>query len=348
MQLTPEKLDTHLARQLAPVYFISGDEPLRVIEAADAVRAAARGQGYDEREVLTVQTGFDWGSLMAGAGNLSLFSQRRLIELRLPTGKPGDAGAKALRAYTEQAPEDTVLLITAGKLEAAARKSKWVQALDRAGVVVFIWPLNAREFHAWVQQRMRRCGLDPTPEAVALLADRVEGNLLACMQEIDKLALLQDGGVVDADAIMSLVGDNARYNVYGLVDSALSGDGARSVRILQGLCAEGLAPQVVVWALARELRQLAAMKALAASGKSIQQVLSQYRIWPDARKTLVGTALARLSVAKCHAMLQQCALIDRVSKGQAAGKVWDELLQLTLQLAGRPVLPESARMEQVS
>ena len=348
MQLTPDKLAAHLARQLAPVYFISGDEPLRVMEAADAVRAAARGQGYDEREVLTVQTGFDWDSLLAGAGNLSLFSQRRLIELRLPTGKPGDAGARALRAYSEQLPEDTLLLITAGKLESTARKSKWVQALDRAGVVVFVWPLNAREFNGWVQQRMRQRGLDATPEAVALLADRVEGNLLACMQEIDKLYLLQDGGVVDAEAIMSLVGDNARYDVYGLVDSALSGDGSRSVRILQGLCAEGLAPQVVVWALARELRQLAAMQALVEGGKSIQQVLSQYRIWPDARKTLLGRALVRLPLVKCRAMLQQCALIDRVSKGQAAGKVWDELLQLTLQLAGTPVLSDTARTAHVS
>jgi DNA polymerase-3 subunit delta len=348
MQLTPDKLATQLAKQLAPVYFISGDEPLRVMEAADAIRAAARGQGYDEREVLTVQTGFDWSKLMAGAGNLSLFSQRRLLELRMPTGKPGDAGARALRAYTEQLPEDTVLLVTAGKLEPAARKSKWVQALDRVGVVVFVWPLNAAEFNVWVQQRMRQRGLDATPEAVALLADRVEGNLLACMQEIDKLYLLQDGGVVDADAIMSLVGDNARYDVYGLVDSALSGDGVRSVRILQGLCAEGLAPQVVVWALARELRQLAAMQALVKGGASIQQALSQYRIWPDTRKTLIGKALARLSVGTCHAMLQQCALIDRVGKGQAAGKVWDELLQLTLQLAGTPLLPNAARMAEVS
>lgn len=348
MQLTPDKLATHLVKQLAPVYFISGDEPLRVMEAADAVRAAARAQGYDEREVLTVQSGFDWGSLLAGAGNLSLFSQRRLIELRMPTGKPGDTGARALRAYCEQLPDDTVLLVTAGKLDSAARKSKWVQALDRAGVVVFVWPLNAREFNAWVQQRMRQRGLDATPEAVAMLADRVEGNLLACMQEIDKLYLLQDGGVVDAAAILSQVGDNARYDVYGLVDSALSGDGARCARILQSLCAEGLAPQVVVWALARELRQLAAMKALVTGGKSIQQVLSQYRIWPDARKSLTGAALARLSVAKCHALLQQCALIDRVSKGQAAGKVWDELLQLTLQLAGQRTLAGPEELEQVS
>ncbi|MDX2457945.1 MAG: DNA polymerase III subunit delta [Gammaproteobacteria bacterium] len=347
MQLTPDKLEAHLARQLAPVYFISGDEPLRVMEAADAIRAAARGQGYDEREVLTVQAGFDWDNLLSGAGNLSLFSQRRLIELRLPTGKPGTDGAKALRAYTEQLPEDTVLLVTAGKLDPAARKSKWVQALDQAGVVIFVWPLNTREFNAWVQQRMRQRGLAPTPEAVTLLADRVEGNLLACMQEIDKLTLLQDGGVVDADTIMSLVGDNARYDVYGLVDSALSGDGARSVRILHGLCAEAVAPQVVVWALARELRQLAVMAAVVASGQPVQQVLTQYRVWA-ARKTVVGKALTRLAVSECHAMLQQCAHIDRVSKGQAAGKVWDELLQLTLQLAGADVLPEFAWMEQVS
>ncbi len=338
MQLTPEQIDAHLATQLAAVYFISGDEPLRVMEAADAVRAAARAQGYDEREVLTLQPGFDWDSLLAGSGNMSLFSQRRIIELRMPTGKPGDAGSKALRAYTEQLPEDTLLLITAGKLEAAARKSKWVQALDKAGVVMFVWPLSGAEFTAWVQQRMRQRGLKPTAEAVTLLTDRVEGNLLACMQEIDKLTLLQDDGVVDAEAVMSLVGDNARYDVYGLVDAALSGEGARSVRILQGLRAEGVVPQIVIWALAREIRQLASMAAVVESGQSIQKVLGQYRVWA-ARKSLVGAALKRLRAADCNGMLQHCALIDRISKGQAGGKAWDELLQLTLQLAGTPVLP---------
>jgi DNA polymerase-3 subunit delta len=240
-----------------------------------------------------LQPGFDWDSLLAGSGNMSLFSQRRIIELRLPTGKPGDAGSKALRAYTEQLPEDTLLLITAGKLEAAARKSKWVQALDKAGVVIFVWPLKSGEFIAWVQQRMRARGLKPTAEAVTLLADRVEGNLLACVQEIDKLTLLQEDGVVDADAIMSSVGDNARYDVYGLVDTALSGDGARGVRILQGLSAEGVAPQIVIWALAREIRQLASMAAVVESGQSIQKVLGQYHVWA-ARKSLVGGALKRL------------------------------------------------------
>lgn len=337
MQLKPEQLDSHLKKQLAPVYFISGDDPLRVMEAADAVRAAARAQGYDERDVLTVQPGFDWYSLQSGAGSLSLFSSRRIIDLRMPTGKPGREGAQALRDYAEQVPEDTLLLVTAGKLDPAARKSKWVQALDKAGVVLFVWPMDAREFNGWVAARMRRCGLEPTAEAVSMLADRVEGNLLACVQEIDKLYLLQGAGSVDADAITRLVADNARFDVFGLVDAALAGKAARSIRILHGLEAEGMAPQVVLWALAREIRQLTAMATQVAGGQAIPGVLSRYHVWAN-RKTIVGTALKRLKPTECNAMLRHCASIDRVSKGRGAGNAWDELLQLTCRLAGQEVL----------
>ncbi|MGB5261098.1 MAG: DNA polymerase III subunit delta [Gammaproteobacteria bacterium] len=337
MQLRPEQLDAHLKQQLAPVYFISGDEPLRVMEAADAVRAAARVQGYDERDVLTVQSGFDWDSLLSEAGSLSLFSQRRIIDLRLPTGKPGKEGAQALRDYARQLPEDTLLLVTAGKLEPAARKSKWVQALDAAGVVMFVWPLDTREFYAWVEARMRRRGLLPTAEAVGMLADRVEGNLLACVQEIDKLYLLQGEGGVDAQAVTRLVADNARFDVFALVDAALAGKLARSVRILHGLEGEGMAPQVVLWALAREIRQLAAMSAQVAGGQAIPGVLARYRVWNN-RKATVGSALKRLAPAQCNAMLRQCAEIDRISKGRGAGNAWGELLQLTCRLAGKAVL----------
>jgi DNA polymerase-3 subunit delta len=348
MQLKPEQLDAHLRKQLAPIYFISGDEPLRVMEAADAVRAAARRQGYDERDVLMVQAGFDWDSLMSEAGNLSLFSQRRVIDLRLPGGKPGADGSKALRAYAESPPDDTLLLVTAGKLEPSARKGKWVQALEKAGVVVFVWPLKGQEFNAWVAQRMRQRGLQPTAEAVTLLADRVEGNLLACMQEIEKLYLLQGEGEVDAGAILALVADNARYDVFVLVDSALAGEAARSIRILQGLRAAGIVPQIVLWALSREIRQLAAMTAVLASGQPVQAVMTRYRIWPAERKSMVAAALQRLSVTQCNTLLQHCACVDRISKGQAAGNAWDELLQLTLNLAGNQALPDTARIEQVS
>lgn len=347
MQLKPEQLETRLRKQLDPVYFISGDEPLRVLEAADAVRAAAQAQGYSEREVMTVQAGFDWEELAASAGSLSLFAERRLIDLRLPTGKPGDAGARLLRAWAERPPEDTLLLVTAGKLEPAARKGKWLQALDAAGVVIQVWPLKLQEFHAWVQARMRRRGLEPTREAVALLADRVEGNLLACVQEIDKLYLLRGGGPVTAEAVLDLVADSARYDVYGLVDSALAGQVARSVRMLRGLEAEGSPAPVVLWALSREIRQLAAMAAGVAGGRAIRGVLDEYRVW-DSRKPLLGKALQRLPVARCNQLLRQCAFTDRVCKGQAAGNAWVELLQLTLQLAGQRILAGPDELEQVS
>jgi DNA polymerase-3 subunit delta len=347
MQLRPEQLEARLRRQLDPVYFISGDEPLRVLEAADAVRSAAQSQGYGEREVMTVQPGFDWDALAASADCLSLFAERRVVDLRLPTGKPGDDGARALRAWAGRPPEDTLLLVTAGKLEPAARKSKWLQALDTAGVVVQVWPLNTGEFHAWVQARMRRCGLEPTPEAVDLLADRVEGNLLACVQEIDKLYLLQGGGPVTAENVLSLVADNARYDVYSLVDSALAGQVARSVRMLHGLDAEGTPAPVVLWALSREIRQLAAMAAGVASGRAIGSVLQQYRVW-EIRKPLLEAALKRLPARQCSQLLRQCAFVDRVCKGQAAGSVWVELLQLTLQLAGRRTLAGPEELEQAS
>mgnify|MGYP001813364430 FL=1 len=347
MQLKPEQIDAHLRKQLAPVYFISGDEPLRVMESADAIRTAARKQGYDEREVLTVQPGFDWDALRSEAGNLSLFSQRRIIDLRIPGGKPGAEGSKALRAFVANPPEDTLLLITAGKLDASARNGKWVQALDKAGVVMHVWPLKPHEFTRWVEQRMRRRGLQPDADAVTLLADRVEGNLLACVQEIEKLYLSLGEGVVDADTILEQVADNARYDVFALVDSALGGDAVRSVRILQGLNAEGVVSQIVVWALSREIRTLAAMAAAVASGQQAAAVVSRHRVWA-ARKAVVTAALQRLSPARCGMMLRHCARIDRISKGRGAGNVQDELLQLVLTLAGKQALPDSERLEQVS
>ena len=347
MQLKPEQLSTHLRKQLAPIYFISGDDPLRVMEAADAVRAAAREQGYTEREVFTAQRGFDWDSLLAESANMSLFSERRIIDLRLPTGKPGNEGASFLREWASRPPEDTLLLITAGKLEQQARKSKWVQALDQAGVVMFIWPLDAEELPGWIHTRMRSKGLEPTPEAVQLLAERMEGNLLACVQEIEKLLLLNGEGPVDADTILSLVADNARYDVFTLVDAALAGNSARSAHILQGLRGEGVVPPVVLWGLARELRTLAAVTAAVAAGQPAAQAMARVRVWAN-RKQLVGSAVKRLRPADCGAMLQQCARIDRVCKGQATGSPWDELLQLVLKLSGKDLFPDAAGIEQVS
>ncbi|MDE2088777.1 MAG: DNA polymerase III subunit delta [Gammaproteobacteria bacterium] len=334
MKLKPEQIEAHLAGELAPVYLVGGDEPLQVQEAADAVRARARALGYLDREVMTVEPGFDWGVLRAAAGNLSLFAQRRLIELRLPAGKPGAPGEKALAAYAESPAPDTLLLLITGKLDAAARASAWLRAVDRAGVVVLAWPLDGRALPVWIERRMRSAGLQPARAAVALLAERVEGNLLAAAQEIDKLALLQGGkGALDAEAVAAAVADSARFDVYGLADSALEGNAARGVRMLAGLRAEGVEPVLVAWALAREVRALAAMAHAVSHGASVDQALAQQRVW-DSRKAVVRRALQRHGVGVWRALLRRCAHLDRVVKGIAPGRAWDELLQLSLAIAG--------------
>ncbi len=333
-QLRPEQLQGQLAKGLAPVYFIYGDEALLVNECADTVRAATRAQGFSDRQVFSVETGFDWNSLLAASDSLSLFSEQRLLELRLPTGKPGKVGAQVLRDYVERPPEDTVLLIVSGKLEAAARRSKWVQALDKAGVSVPVWPVGLRELPGWIDARLRRHDMRAGREALQLLADRVEGNLLAADQEIEKLFLLHGPGEVSQDDIERLVTDSARYDIYGLVDIALAGDAAHTQRMLSGLRAEGVDPVLVLWALAREIRSLAGLARDIQGGTPPGQAMAARRVW-DKRKPLVSGVLQRIRGRQWWAMLQRCALIDRIIKGRAAGSAWDELLQLTLRLAGR-------------
>lgn len=345
-RLRPEQLDAQLRQALAPVYFIHGDEPLLVGECADAVRRAARERGYADRQVFSVEAGFDWDSLLAASGNLSLFSEQRILELRLPTGKPGDRGARALRAYTQALPEATLLLITAGKLEPAARRSKWVQALESAGVSIPVWPVEVAQLPAWIDRRMRAKGLQPDADVLQVLCDRVEGNLLACVQEIEKLYLLYGPGRVDLERVNESVTPSARYDVFGLVDAALMGQAARCQHMLSGLRAEGVDPVVVLWALAREIRSLAHMAAELATGAALGPVLAAGRVW-DKRKTAVSAALQRISHKKFQSMLCRCARLDRVIKGRAAGSSWDELLQLTLLIAGVAAIRTGTRQRAV-
>ncbi|MBI5041957.1 MAG: DNA polymerase III subunit delta, partial [Gammaproteobacteria bacterium] len=287
MQLKAEQLAAHLKKGLAPIYFIYGDELLLVQEAADAIRAAARAQDYSEREVFNVDKDFDWYKLTESSNNLSLFAERRILEVRMPTGKPGDAGGRALREYAERPVEDTLLLIVSGKLDAQQRKSKWVTDLEAAGVGIQIWPVDAQHLPQWIRGRMQSRGLQPTPEAVQLLAERVEGNLLACAQEIDKLKLLVGDGAVDVAAVTAAVADSARFDVFGLVDSALAGEPERSVRMLSGLRGEGVEPALVVAMLARELRSLAAMAWEIGRGATAGAVMARHRVWPK-RQPVVG------------------------------------------------------------
>jgi len=340
-QVRADQLAGHLQRGLAPIYFIHGDETLLVNECADAVRAATREQGYADRQLFTVEAGFDWNSLLAASDSLSLFSEQRLLELRLPTGKPGKEGAAILADYAVRPAEDTVLLIVSAKLEPAARRSKWVQALEKTGVSVAVWPVEVAQLPAWIDRRMRAHGMQADRDALQLLAERVEGNLLAAAQEIEKLYLLHGPGRLDLDAVTEMVTDSARYDVFGLVDTVLAGDAAHAQRVLAGLRAEGVEPVLVLWALSREVRTLAAMAKALAAGTALGKVLADYRVW-DKRKPVIGAALQRIPSRQWHKLLQHCAVIDRVIKGRAAGSSWDELLQLAFALAGVALVRSSA------
>jgi len=336
VRLRPEQIQVHLGNGLAPVYLVSGEEPFQLEQVSRAIRHRAQELGHTDREVMHVERGFDWQQLSASADALSLFADKRLLELRMPGGKPGDAGSKALQHYCDNPPSDTVLLIVAGKLEKAQQNTKWFKALEQTGVVVQVWPVEAEKLPQWIKQRMRLRDMQPTPEALVMLAERVEGNLLAADQELEKLRLLSGGGTVDAEQIAAAVSDSARFDVFSLVDTALLGDAARAVRILYGLQGEGVEPVLVLWALGREIRSLSGMSRALQHGQAISQVLTQYRVW-DKRKRPVQAALQRYPLKRWQGLLWQVGEIERVIKGQATGKPWDELLQLTLKIAGAPL-----------
>ncbi|MFO1432176.1 MAG: DNA polymerase III subunit delta [Candidatus Competibacteraceae bacterium] len=334
MKLRLEQLGGQLVGQLAPIYFVYGDEPLLVQEALAAIRSAARAGGYSERVCLTVEPGFDWNRFWESAVSPSLFAERRLLELYLGGAKLDDAGGKMLQAYAKRPAADAVLLLSAGKLEAGAQKSAWFSALETAGTVVPVWPIEASQLPAWIEQRMRAQGLRPTPEAVTLLAERVEGNLLAASQEIARLQLLFGGGTLSAEQLLAVVGDSARYSVYDLVDAALAGQAERVVRIVYGLRDEGVEPVLVCWALHREIRLLSLLAFATVQGQALEGEMARNKVW-EKHKPLLRRALQRLPVRTCRRLLDRCAHLDRSIKGAATGNPWDEILSLGLSLAGR-------------
>jgi len=333
VKLRYEQLFSHLQQGLQPLYLLSGDEPLQLMEAADAIRQSARAHGFGEREVLHVEAGFDWNSLLAASGSLSLFAEQRLLELRLSSGKPGKEGSKALIEYASNLPPDTVLLISSSKLDRSAQNSKWYKALDAAGVTIQLWPVEPGTLPGWVMQRMRIRGMQPSPEAAQLLAERVEGNLLAAAQEVEKLLLLYGEGQINAEQVEEGVADSARYDIFELVDTALLGDASRTSRVIEGLHAEGVEAILVLWALLREIRALGQMAEELEQGASAESVMGQHRVW-DKRKGPVRAGLQRHNLNRWQALLRRAGRIDRMIKGGEPGNPWDELLQLALLMAG--------------
>jgi len=336
MQLRFDQLDARLDRELAPIYLVTGDEPLQHAEATDAIRAAARRQGYAAREVYEANGDFDWNRLAESADSLSLFADRRLVDLRLPSAKPGREGGATLSAWAQRPPEDTLLLIAAPKIDPQSRKSAWYRALDKAGVIVPVWPVEGGQLPAWIGKRMRARGLEPSADAVALLAARVEGNLLAAAQEIDKLLLLGGAGPVDAEGVAEVVADSARWSIFDLCDALLDGRPARVTRIIGGLRAEGTQPPVIVWALHRELAQLATVAGRRGAGQGLGAALKAAGVW-ERRQQRVRGALDRFDAAGWQRLLAACARLDRLAKGAERGSFWDELVELALTAAGARV-----------
>jgi len=338
MKLNASDLEPALKQQLHAIYFVSGEEPLQQNEVCDAIRVAARQQNYTERHVLHVDKSFDWEHFLALSNSMSLFAERQLIELRMPNGKPGDKGAKVLEEYAANPSPDCIVLIISGKIEKQAQKARWFTKLEHNAVFVQIWPVEVNQLAGWIQRRARSKGMKLTSDAVQFMVDRVEGNLLAASQELDKLYLLYGNTEIDDNAVIDAVADSARYDLFGLVDASLSGDVKRVARMIQGLRGEGVEPVLMIWALSREIRSLIPMAASVANGKRPEQVVAHPSVWPK-RKPLVAAALKRHSVANLQLMIQHAAKIDRVIKGLSAGNVWDELLQLALSLAGVKIFP---------
>lgn len=314
MRLRADQIEKHAAQGLAPVYLISGDETLLVQECADAIRAACRQHGFSERQVFHVDNSFDWQTLLDETAAMSLFADRKLIELRMPNGKPGDAGTKALESYCANTNADTVLLIICNKLDSSATRAKWHKAVDTCGVTVPIWPIEPAQLPRWIEQRLRSRGLSASGDAIQILAERVQGNLLACAQEIEKLQLYTDANVIDADIVNATVADNARFDIFNLADQALLGNTPQALRALAGLRGEGEEPPVILWSLTKELRTLHKCAEALEQGQTIERALDSGGVW-DKRKPLVRAAVQRLSRKRIENLLRLSQQIDAAIKG---------------------------------
>ncbi|MBK1889810.1 DNA polymerase III subunit delta [Undibacterium sp. 14-3-2] len=336
MQLRFDALDGHLAKTLAPLYVITSDEHLLALEAADKVRRAAKAQGFYEREILTVERSFKWGALLAANQSQSLFGDKKLIDLRIPTGKPGKDGGQALQDYVTHLSPDNLTLITLPKLDWATQKAAWVSSLQQAAVYIDIPLVERNHLPNWISQRLALQQQSADRQSLDFIADRVEGNLLAAHQEIQKLALLHPAGKLSFEQIHDAVLNVARYDVFKLNEAMLAGDVARLSRMLNGLKGEGEALPLVLWAMAEEIRTLLKLKSGMQQGRPLSALLKEYRIWGP-REKLMDPALRRVSLQTLQTALQEASQVDKMVKGLRAkafaGDAWDALLQLGLKVA---------------
>jgi DNA polymerase-3 subunit delta len=329
MNARPDQLQTIVTKNVFPVYMVSGDEPLQQMESLDVIRAYLKEKDYSERVVLDVDAQFDWQQLMDEAASMSLFATRRIVELRLPSAKPGRQGSQILKEYLSQPPEDTVLIINAGKIDGNAKKSAWYKAVEQSGLVVQCWPVPVEKLSGWLKQRFNRRGMEAEQDVFAYIGQHVEGNLLAADQEIEKLLLLLGPGKISFADVVEAVTSQSRYSVFELVDTSLAGNSSRVVKIISGLKSEGIAPVVVNWAMAKDVRLLSHV---AVDVSSADYILKRSGIW-QSRLALFKSCLSRHPQRAFQMMLKRCAYIDAASKGMIDANVWDEIESLCVRLS---------------
>lgn len=335
MRINSDQVARTLEKGLAPVWLIAGDEALLTGEAADAVRARARAQGFTGRELFMTDRSFDWPGLQEASRTLSLFSERRIFEIRMPTPRPGREGGAMLAALAADPGPDNLVLVITTRPEKDTWSSAWLKAFEKHGVFVQTQPVAIARLPQWISQRAAKLGLTFERGAAELLAERVEGNLLAAQQEIDKLALLHAGGSVSSEAVQAAVANSARYDVFQLGEAVLDGDAPRSLRILEGLRAEGAEPPLVLWSICRELRALASMR-----GGTWKR---GYGSMAERHEALVQRAARRTAGEPIEPWFAAAARIDRQVKGQASGKAWTSITGLVAAMAGSRLPPAPLR-----
>ena len=331
MRLVPETLARALERPLAPAWLVAGDEPLLVGEAADAIRARARAEGYAGREVLFVERGFDWGALGESLRALSLFAERRIVELRLAQPKPGAEGSKALVEALGSPSPDVLLLVITDKIAWKDRSSAWVKAFEAHGCCLDAEQVEVERLPGWIEARMRAAGLQPTREAALLIAERCEGNLTAAHQEIERLKLLAGPGPLGVETVAESVGMSARYHVFQLGEALLTGDAPRALRILDGLEAEGEEPVLVLWCIAEELRSVVQLATPGAAG-AVRLNRGGRR-----RREQLAQAAQRVPAARAFELLMRAARVDELIKGPRKAEGWTALARIATEFCIAPL-----------
>jgi DNA polymerase-3 subunit delta len=332
MQVSLEALPRQLASGLKPLYVVYGDALLLAIEAADSIRAAATAAGYDERETLIAEQHFKWGELRSCAQSLSLFSPRKIVDLRIPSGKPGTDGGKALQEYVENLSDDVLTLISLPKLDWAAQKSQWFSTLAKHGVMICADDIPRSQLPDWIATRLHRQAQSADKPTLEFLADRCEGNLVAAFQEIQKLGLLFPAGMLSFNQVNEAVMDVARYDIFKLADAMLSGDAVRYSHILAGLRDEGCATVLILWALCEDIRTLGKLLHATPNGGNLRDVMQSMRVRKE-KQGLMEQAARRLKFSHIERAILHAAKLDKTIKGLQQGDVWDELLQLGLRFA---------------